>query len=80
MADLTRKQREALNELLSYGRSGWCTAYDLASSLFGERYGITAGRARGRLMILKRLGLAENNSVGGWRITEAGCKALEGAT
>lgn len=73
---LTEAQHETLTELSRYGLSGWCNAYDMALYLFGEGYGIFASRARGRLMALKRLGLAENNSSGGWRITDLGRRSI----
>lgn len=72
---LTKKRAAALSALYKYPDGA--TAYDIASFLFGERYGIAASRARGRLMSLKRDGLATNGRrTGVWHITEAGRQAL----
>lgn len=79
MGDLTKIQRQTLTELGLYGPQGWCSAYDMARNMFGERYGIFGSRARTRLQTLKRLGLAENRA-GLWRITPAGSTALEKAS
>lgn len=59
--------------LLYHGPHG---VYDVAGSLFNERYGITASRAGGRLQALKRAGLATNDGRV-WRITDAGRKEIE---
>jgi hypothetical protein len=71
MTQLTKKIRDALVVL----REGPQTVYDVAESLFNERYGITASRAGGRLQALKRLGLAANSDRI-WRITDDGRAAL----
>lgn len=68
---LSKKLYDALVVL----NEGPQTVYDVAGSLFNERYGITANRAGGRLQRLKRLGLVENNGRA-WRITSAGRAAL----
>ena len=53
------------------------TTYQVSSSLFGEAYGIYASRARSRLHVLKRAGLASNLH-GRWSITDKGRAALKG--
>lgn len=66
-----------LHDALVALSAGAMTVYDLAGSLFNERYGITASRAGGRLQLLKRRGFAER--VGRvWRITPAGRRSLSG--
>lgn len=69
--ELTKKMRDAL-VVIAHGPM---TVYDVAGSLFNERYGITATRAGGRLQCLKRIGLVENKDRI-WSITPAGRRAL----
>lgn len=71
MVELTEKQRETIKAL----HKSPSTIYSVALSLFGERYGIYASRAQGRLQTLKRLGLATNDG-GFWRLTRSGRAAL----
>ena len=72
---LTKARRDTLAALAT--RKDGATAYDIAEIMFGERYGIIAARARGRLYLLKRDGLAVNDRLSGlWFITPAGLQAL----
>lgn len=69
--NISKKMRDAL---VCLGQ-GPQTVYEIAGSLFNEKYGLMASRAGGRLQCLKRMGLAANDGRV-WRVTDAGRAAL----